>query len=73
MENFMLVTLLAIAALILLTGIENAFLIGIAALLTYMYPFTSITALVLIAYLKWQGSDIKKKVHIYLSNKRKYK
>jgi len=39
----------------LLTGIENAFLIGIAALLTYMYPFTSITAIVLIAYLKWKG------------------
>jgi hypothetical protein len=73
MEIFMLVTLLAIAALILITGIENAFLIGIAALLTYLYPFTSITAIVLIAYLKWKGRDLKEKVTIYLRNKRKNK
>ena len=38
----MVLTLLAVAALIILTGAENTFLIAIVALLVYLYPAQSI-------------------------------
>lgn len=67
----MVVTLLAVAALILLTGAENTFLIAIAALMAYIYPVQTILGLAFLALLKWQGEVFKQKLINYFRNRRK--
>jgi len=69
----MVLTLLAVGALILLTGAENTFLIAIAALLAYLYPVQTILGLAFLALLKWQGEVFKQKLINYFRNKRKSK
>ena len=69
----MVLTLLAVAALIFLTGAENTFLIAIAALLAYLYPAWTILGLACIALLKWQGEVFKQKLINYFRNRRKNK
>jgi len=69
----MVLTLLAVAALIILTGAENTFVIAIVALLVYLYPIQSILVIVVLGLLKWQGEKFKQKLINYFRNKRKSK
>jgi len=67
----MVLTLLAVAALIILTGAENTFVIAIVALLVYLYPIQSILVIVVLALLKWQGEVLKQKLTNRFRNWRK--
>jgi len=69
----MVLTLLAVAALIILTGAENTFVIAIVALLVYLYPVQSILVIAILGLLKWQGEVLKQKLINYFRNKRKNK
>ena len=69
----MVLTLLAIAALIFVAGAENTFLIAIAALMIYLYPIQTILGLSFLGLLKWQGAMFKQKLISYFRNKRKNK
>jgi len=67
----MVLTLLAVAALIILTGAENTFVIAIVALLVYLYPVQSILVIVVLGLLKWQGEVLKQKLTNRFRNWRK--
>ncbi|NIB45124.1 hypothetical protein HBA55_36435 [Pseudomaricurvus alkylphenolicus] len=70
MSTFTLV-LFGMAAVIILAGVEYAFLIFIAVILIYMHPIKSIIGFVLLAYLKVKGDDLKAKVKAHFKNRRK--
>ncbi|WP_339673347.1 hypothetical protein [Dasania marina] len=65
-----MLTLLTLAALIALVGMEHTFLIAIGALLIYLYPVQAILFLAFIGFLKWQGTVIKQKVINYIKRRK---
>lgn len=60
-----MLTLMAVAAVIILLGAEYSLLIAIAAILIYLYPIKAILFLAFLGLLKWQGMVIKQKLINY--------
>jgi hypothetical protein len=59
----MVLTLLAIAALIFVAGAENTFLIAIAALMTYLYPIQTILGLAFLGVTEMAGGGVQTEAH----------
>jgi len=69
----MVLTLVAVGAVVLLIGSEYTFIIGLAALLAYLYPIKTTLGLAFLALLSWQGRIFKQKLINHFRNKRKIK
>jgi hypothetical protein len=67
-----MVTLIAVASLVFVVGIEYTLLIGTIAFFINLYPIQTLLFLFLLGYLKWQGLVIRQKAINYW-NKRKPK
>jgi len=55
----MTLTLIALAALAILVGVEYTFLIMIFAVLIYMHPVKAILGLAFLLFLRYIGNDLK--------------
>jgi hypothetical protein len=60
-----MLTLMALAVVIMLVGTEHSLIIAIAAILIYFYPLQAVLFLAFLGLLKWQGLVIKQKLINY--------